>query len=93
MQKLAISCPESGNFVCITFRKMFENAFNSVDEKSDFVSFLELMRCSKLKQIAKRKASHLKSMFYRDAQTLVITTLRGTCIHGNIVINTIWASR
>ena len=26
-------------------------------------------------------------MFYRDAQTLVITTLRGTCIHGNIVIH------
>ena len=26
-------------------------------------------------------------MFHRDAQTLVIIILRGTCIHGNIVIH------
>ena len=26
-------------------------------------------------------------MFYRDAQTLVITILRGTCIRGDIVIH------
>ena len=36
--------------------------------------------------VAKREASHIRIIFSRDPQTLVITISRGTCIHGGIVI-------
>ena len=45
-----------------------------------------LLRCPKLIGIAKREASHLKIMFYRDAQALVIHIPRGTCARGDTVI-------
>ena len=67
--------------------KLLTNAFKSVYRKSDLVYFLELVRCPKLKWIAKREASHLRSMFSRVPQTLVIPILRATCIHGDIVIH------
>ena len=38
-------------------------------------------------QIAKREASHLKIMFYRDFQALVIHIPRGTCARGDILIH------
>ena len=49
------------------------------------------MRCPKLIQIAKREASHVKIMFYRDPQTLVIHIPRGTCSRGDIVKHISWA--
>ena len=47
----------------------------------------QLLRCSKLLQIAKRGASHSKIMFDRDTQALVIHISRGTCTRGDIVIH------
>ena len=50
-----------------------------------------LLRCPKLIQIAKREASHVKIMFYRDPQTLVIHIPRGGWSRGDIVKHISWA--
>ena len=42
-------------------------------------------RCPQLIQIAKRETLRIEIAFCSDAQIVLIPTLRGTTIHGNIV--------